>query len=57
MKVVEKLLRQLEVERKNKYKGGIYYLTQVELAYNSNRIEGSKLKKEHTDSLFREHHF
>lgn len=35
-----------------KYKGGIYYLTQIELTYNSNRIEGSRLSKEHTRNLF-----
>ena len=33
-------------------KGGIYYITQVELAYNSNKIEGNKLAKEHTYNLF-----
>lgn len=52
MKPVEKLLKQLILERNKQYKNGIYYTTQVELAYNSNRIEGSKLKKEHTESLF-----
>ena len=52
MRVAEKLLEQLRVERDNKYKGGIYYITQVELAYNSNRIEGSRLKRAHTESLF-----
>lgn len=49
---VRNLLDQLNLERINKYKNGIYYFTQVELAYNSNRIEGSRLKREHTESLF-----
>ena len=48
----EKILKQLRQERKMQYKGGIYHLTQIELAYNSNRIEGSQLSKEHTRSLF-----
>ena len=49
---VQKILEQLKIEREKGYKNGIYYLTQVELAYNSNRIEGNRLKKEHTESLF-----
>jgi len=49
---VKNILEQLKIERENGYKNGIYYLTQVELAYNSNRIEGSRLKKEYTESLF-----
>lgn len=48
----ENILKQLRQERKMQYKGGIYNLTQIELAYNSNRIEGSQLSKEHTRSLF-----
>ena len=49
---ISALLHQLRAERERKYKGGIYYFTQTELAYNSNRIEGSRLSKEHTRSLF-----
>ena len=48
----QKLSEQLMAEYKHKYKNGIYYFTQVEMAYNSNRIEGSRLKREHTESLF-----
>lgn len=48
----ELLIEQLLTEKQMKYKGGIYYITQTELAYNSNRIEGSQLSKEHTRSLF-----
>lgn len=33
-------------------KGGIYHKTQVQLAYNSNRIEGSKLTEEQTRYIF-----
>ena len=33
-------------------KGGLYHKTQVQLAYNSNRIEGSKLTEEQTRYIF-----
>lgn len=49
---VARLVQQLAEERKLKYNGGIYYVTQIEMSYNSNRIEGSQLSKEHTRSLF-----
>ena len=35
-----------------KRKGGLYHKTQVQLAYNSNRIEGSKLTEEQTRYIF-----
>lgn len=52
MSDAKKILSQLMQEKEKKYKNGIYYYTQTELAYNSNRIEGSRLSKEHTASLF-----
>ena len=39
-------------EQLAKRKGGIYHKTQVQLAYNSNRIEGSKLTEEQTRYIF-----
>jgi len=33
-------------------KGGIYHQTQIKLAYNSNRIEGSKLSEEQTRYIY-----
>ena len=33
-------------------KGGLYHKTQVQLAYNSNRIEGSKLTEDQTRYIF-----
>lgn len=35
-----------------KLKGGIYHRTQIDLTYNSNRIEGSKLTEEQTRYIF-----
>lgn len=52
---VQKLVCQLHEEKKQGYKNGIYYITQTELAYNSNRIEGSKLSPAHTRHLFATH--
>ena len=37
------LLDILQEEKKNKYAGGIYHKTQIELTYNSNHMEGSRL--------------
>ena len=39
-------------EQQTKRKGGLYHKTQVQLAYNSNRIEGSKLTEEQTRYIF-----
>jgi len=46
------LLTHLNEERKAKRKGGLYHKTQVSFAYNSNRIEGSKLTEEQTRYIF-----
>ncbi|MDY0313884.1 MAG: hypothetical protein RBR32_02295 [Bacteroidales bacterium] len=40
------LLTKFKEEKVAKYKGGLYHKTQINLAYNSNRIEGSKLSEE-----------
>ena len=39
-------------QRRTGMKGGIYHLTQIQMAYNSNRIEGSELTEEQTRHLF-----
>jgi Fic family protein len=46
------LLHQLQEQKKMKLKGGIYHRTQIELTYNSNRIEGSKLSQDQTRLIF-----
>ena len=45
------LITRLQHERKGKMRS-IYYITQVQMAYNSNKIEGSRLSEEQTRSLF-----
>ncbi len=46
------LLEILKAEKKASLKGGIYHKIQIELTYNSNHIEGSKLTHEQTRYIF-----
>lgn len=51
-KVVNALINRFLIEFKKNDKSGIYAVTQYDLAYNSNRIEGSRLTKNQTVALF-----
>jgi Fic family protein len=42
----------LKKEKGLSYRGGLYKVTQIDMAYNSNRIEGSTLSEEQTIGLF-----
>lgn len=46
------LLDILKEQKAGKYPGGIYHKTQIELTYNSNHIEGSRLTHEQTRYIF-----
>ena len=46
------LLVVLKEQRASKLKGGIYHRTQIDLTYNSNHIEGSRLTHEQTRFIF-----
>lgn len=46
------LLDILQDEKTNKYSGGIYHKTQIDLTYNSNHIEGSRLTHDQTRYIF-----
>lgn len=46
------LLRALRAEKSARLSGGIYHKVQVELTYNSNHIEGSRLTHEQTRFIF-----
>ena len=46
------LLDILQDEKSNKYSGGIYHKTQIDLTYNSNHIEGSRLTHDQTRYIF-----
>lgn len=51
-KVSNDLLRQLKEQKDMQLKGGIYHRTQIDLTYNSNRIEGSTLSHDQTRYIF-----
>ena len=46
------LLEVLSAERRKKISGGIYHKVQIELTYNSNHIEGSRLTHDQTRYIF-----
>ena len=46
------LLDILQEEKANKYAGGIYHKTQIDLTYNSNHMEGSRLTHDQTRYIF-----
>lgn len=49
---VSPLLTRLREEKENKFKGGVYHRIQIDLTYNSNHIEGSRLTREQTRYIF-----
>ena len=48
MNIYERLLEEMT----HKIKGGLYHMTQIRFAYNSNRIEGSRLSEEQTRYIY-----
>ena len=48
----QRLLERLLEEKEMKLKGGLYHQTQIKLAYNSNRIEGSRLSEDQTRYIY-----
>lgn len=52
VKIVQELIARMLIEFKKNDRSGIYAKTQTEMAYNSNKIEGSTLTPEQTSSLF-----
>lgn len=51
-KVENTLLSVLREEKKKQRKGGIYHKVQIDLTYNSNHIEGSRLTHDQTRYIF-----
>lgn len=51
-KMPEDILPRLKIERNFGISGGIYHKVQIELTYNSNHIEGSKLSHDQTKFIF-----
>ena len=52
MNFTQSLLDVLREQKAIKMKGGIYHNTQIDLTYNSNHIEGSRLTHEQTRYIF-----
>ena len=46
------LLSVLQREKQSRLRGGIYHRVQIDLTYNSNHIEGSRLSREQTRFIF-----
>lgn len=49
---ISPLLKTLREEQESRMKGGIYHRTQIDLTYNSNHIEGSRLTHDQTRYIF-----
>ena len=49
---MKQLITSLLEEKENKLKGGLYHLTQIKFAYNTNRIEGNQLTEEQTKLIY-----
>ncbi len=49
---LEKLKIELIEQKKSKFKGNIYHYSQVNFAYNSNKIEGGRLTEDETEEIF-----
>ena len=50
--MISELLKTLREQKEMWLKGGIYHKTQIDLTYNSNHIEGSRLTHEQTRYIF-----
>ena len=50
--VVSPVLKVLREQKSMRMKGGIYHRTQIDLSYNSNHIEGSRLTHEQTRHIY-----
>jgi len=51
---IDKLKEELIKQKESNFKGNIYHLSQIKFAYNSNKIEGSRLTEEETEAIFDE---
>ena len=54
---LQKLKEELIEQKKSKFKGNIYHFSQVNFAYNSNKIEGGKLNEDETEEIFETNSF
>lgn len=54
---ISKLKKELLSQKSSRFKGNVYHWTQVSFAYNSNKIEGSRLTEEQTEMIYETHSF
>lgn len=54
---IRKIKEELIEQKKSKFKGNIYHYTQVNFAYNSNKIEGNRLSSDVTEEIFETNSF
>lgn len=54
---ISKIKKELIEQKKSKFKGNIYHYSQVNFAYNSNKIEGSSLSEDETEEIFETNSF
>jgi Fic family protein len=54
---LNKLKTELIEQKNSKFKGNIYHYSQVNFAYNSNKIEGSHLTEDETEEIFETNSF
>ncbi len=50
--LINKIKQELIEQKKSKFKGNIYHYSQVNFAYNSNKIEGGHLSEDETEEIF-----
>ncbi len=50
--LLQKLKNELIEQKKSRFKGNIYHYSQVNFAFNSNKIEGGKLTEDETEEIF-----
>lgn len=54
---INKIKNELIKQKESKFKGNIYHYSQVNFAYNSNKIEGSSLSEAETEEIFETNSF
>lgn len=54
---LNKLKNELIEQKKSKFKGNIYHFSQVNFAFNSNKIEGGHLTEDETEEIFETNSF
>ena len=50
--MVNSIKNELLQQKKMQMKGNLYHYTQVNFAYNSNKMEGSRLSSDQTEMIF-----